>query len=395
MSNLLNYLWITWLFGFPIYYSLFYDIIRYRRAMIKTTFKLINPEHIVFQITTVGGMRIVQDSINRIHEVCKMTNYTDYEIHVVTEANESFIGAESVVVPTNYRTRNDVKFKARALQYATDFRRWNNLASMNNWTFHLDDESMITEQCLRAILDHIDSHGPPISEGLITYPNKWNVGSKLIKYLDSVRPTFCYQCFSMLKIKGNPIWLHGSNLLVRGDVEDRIGWDRKDSRAEDALFGIVAYEAYGKSAFGWHGGIIEEQSPFTLKDFIKQRQRWIAGTFQNIKHMKHTDRAKAVYRLLSWSIGGLASLATIFALVIPQTCPLVIVPFLLFDTFILYYMYWEGLRMNRAKMHMKDRMKDHIAVLFLTQLLMMLEALPMVLYFIRGMRESAFYVVQK
>ena len=162
MSNLLNYLWVTWLFGFPIYYSLFYDIVRYRRIIIKTTFRPINPEHIVFQITTIGGIQIVQDSINRIHKVCKRTNYTDYEVHVVTEANESFVGAESIVVPTNYRTKNNAAFKARALQYSTEFRRWNNLGSMHNWTFHLDDESMITEQCLRAILDHIDSHGPPI-----------------------------------------------------------------------------------------------------------------------------------------------------------------------------------------------------------------------------------------
>ena len=93
------------------------------------------------------------------------------------------------------------------------------------WIYHLDDESMITKQGLLSILDHIDNNREPISEGLIIYPNKIDFGSRVVKYLDAVRPTFCYTCCSMLNSKGKPDWLHGSNLLIRADIEKSVGWD--------------------------------------------------------------------------------------------------------------------------------------------------------------------------
>ena len=53
---LFNYIWILWLFGMPIYFKLAYDIIKYRKKLVKKTFARINPKRILFQITTIGNM---------------------------------------------------------------------------------------------------------------------------------------------------------------------------------------------------------------------------------------------------------------------------------------------------------------------------------------------------
>ena len=92
-------------------------------------------------------------------------------------------------------------YKIRALHYAVEQRK-NGESTADVWIYHLDDESMITKQGLLSILDHMDNNREPIAEGLITYPNKINFGSKLVKYLDAVRPTFCYTCCAMLELQG-------------------------------------------------------------------------------------------------------------------------------------------------------------------------------------------------
>ena len=66
-----NYIWVIWLFGIPIYYTLAYEIIRYRKIMVKKTFVPINPKRMIFQVTTIGNMKIVQESINNINRICK------------------------------------------------------------------------------------------------------------------------------------------------------------------------------------------------------------------------------------------------------------------------------------------------------------------------------------
>ncbi len=300
--NLFNYIWIIWVFGIPIYYLLAYEIIRYRKVIVKKTFAPINPKRMIFQITTIGNMEIVQESVDNINRICKEVGYDNYKIDVVSEVNESFDGAVTITVPQKYSTANHAKYKARALQYAIEQREKKGENTSDIWIYHLDDESMITKQGLLSILDHADNNREPIAEGLITYPNKIDVGSKLVKYLDAVRPTFCYTCCAMLKSQGKPDWLHGSNLLLRSDIEKNIGWDFPDTCAEDSLFGYVAYKKYG-GIFGWHGGVLEEQSPFTFSDFIKQRQRWIKGTFENLGRMGNWEKVKTTYRMTSWFLG--------------------------------------------------------------------------------------------
>ncbi len=387
-----NFIWILWLFGMPIYFTLAYEIIRYRKVLVKKTFVPINPKRVIFQITTIGNMEIVRESINNINRICKEVGYENYVINVVSEVNETFNGAVTIAVPKDYSTFNKAKYKARALHYAIEQREINGENTADIWIYHLDDESMITKQGLLSILDHIDNNREPIAEGLITYPNKLNFGSKLVKYLDAVRPAFCYTCCAMLKSKGKPDWLHGSNLLLRADIEKSIGWDFPNTCAEDSLFGYVAYKKYG-GIFGWHGGVLEEQSPFTFSDFIKQRQRWIRGNIENLSRLGIWEKVKATYRLTSWLLGAVSFFTLLPSLLISQSYPWFFTPFFVLDTIILFGAYQIGLEMNFAKVSKTQRVREHFTVFVLSPILWFLEAIPMALYFFK--RAPKFYVIEK
>ena len=376
----------------PIYFALAYEIIKYRKALVKKTFVPINPKRMIFQITTIGNMKIVQESIHNINQICKEVGYDNYEIYVISEVNESFNGAITITVPQNYSTFNHAKYKARALHYAVEQREKNGENSSEVWIYHLDDESMITKQGLLSVLDHIDNNREPIAEGLITYPNRMNFGSKLVKYLDAVRPTFCYTCCAMLKSKGKPDWLHGSNLLLRADIEKSIGWDFANSCAEDSLFGYFAYKKYG-GIFGWHGGILEEQSPFTFSDFIKQRQRWIKGNIENLSRLGMWEKVKGTYRMASWFLGAISSFTLLPSLLIKQSYPWFLAPFFVLNSIILFGIYQIGLGMNFSKVSKKQRIYEHIKIFVVTPILWFLEAIPMVLYFFK--KATKFYVIKK
>ncbi len=342
-------------------------------------------------------MEIVKDSVENIKQICKKVRYENYKINVVSEVKESFEGAVTITVPQNYSTVNNAKYKARALQYGIEQREEYGENTFSTWIYHLDDESMITEQGLLSILDHADNNREPIAEGLITYPNKMNAGSKLVKYLDAVRPTFCYSCCSMLESQKKPDWLHGSNLLLRADIEKSIGWDFPNTCAEDSLFGYVAYEKYGR-IFGWHGGVLEEQSPFTFSDFIKQRQRWIKGNIENLSRLGLWDKIKATYRLISWFLGAVSFFTLIPSLIIKQSYSeypyfLFLTPFFVLNTIILFGVYQIGLEMNFTKIGKRQRIYEHVKIFVFSPILWCLEAIPMVLYFFK--RASKFYVIKK
>jgi hypothetical protein len=81
-----------------------YDIIKYRKVLVKKTFVPVNPKRVIFQVTTIGNMEIVQESINNINRICKEFGYSNYTICVVSEVDETFDGAITVTVPKNYST---------------------------------------------------------------------------------------------------------------------------------------------------------------------------------------------------------------------------------------------------------------------------------------------------
>jgi cellulose synthase/poly-beta-1,6-N-acetylglucosamine synthase-like glycosyltransferase len=188
----------------------------------------------------------------------------------------------------------------------------------NIYVLHLDDESLITEQTLCSVLSFLEENPTPISEGLIVYPLREREKIKISNLMDTIRPFCCFECIDFMA-RGNPAYMHGSNLLVRSDIEEKVGWNNGKTIAEDSLFAVTARRKLGSKVFGWHGGIIEEKSPHSLHDLFRQRKRWFYGLVQNLNYFKLKDRISQIVRASLWCSGfvsGLVSIVSLFAIVI-------------------------------------------------------------------------------
>lgn len=314
-----NYLWPIWVLSSLSLIRFYAYILAYSKKLTpkpkKTRF---GTPQIIFQITTKGNIPVVQETISRIHSVCKEIEYTKYEVWVVTDVSEKFDNCRTIVVPNDYSC--NALYKGRALQYATEIREKEKKNTKEIFIFHLDDESVITRQTICSVMTFLEDSPTPISEGLIIYPPQEREKLKVTHLLDTLRPFCCFECINFMS-RGSPAYVHGSNLLVRSDVEGEVGWANGKTMAEDTLFAATAKRKLGSRVFGWHGGVIEERSPYTLKDLIKQRKRWFFGLAQNLRYFTTGEKLSQVIRLLVWSSGFLSGIFSIVALAIPQFIP--------------------------------------------------------------------------
>lgn len=266
------------------------------------------------------GSDVVQRGIESVVSSCREVAFSDYNITVVTEdpRDLTFVtGAKVILVPKEYKTENSAIRKARALQYAVEQRRLakeHNSDESSQWIFHMDEESVVTSHTVLSLLTFIREKKGLISEGPIVYPYKIWDANRLTLLAESVRPFQCYECVSQMK-HPPAIHMHGSNLLVREDVEDSVGWDNGETVAEDQLFGFKVYEKYG-NIFGWHGGLLLEQPPLTLADHFRQRKRWIKGTLENLKYLPVKMKTRIYLRISSFWLGFLSALTTTILYVI-------------------------------------------------------------------------------
>lgn len=122
---------------------------------------------------------------------CLDAGLENFLIEVVTD---KFIGLEDqqrnrvreVVVPQDYRTKSGALFKARALQYCLEDKI--NLLSPNDWIVHLDEETLLTENSVKGILNFVGDGKHQFGQGLITYANE-EVVNWITTLADSFRVT--------------------------------------------------------------------------------------------------------------------------------------------------------------------------------------------------------------
>ncbi len=312
----LQYLWLIWIISSLSLIRIYIYVIAYKSRMIaKPAREKFGTPRMIFQITTKGNIPIVQETVNRINDVCKEIDYRKYEIWTVTDANEEFSNCRTIVVPKEY-TCNAIH-KGRALQYAVEIRKAENKNGDDLYIFHLDDESLISKQTLCSVLSFLEDNATPISEGLIVYPVKNNEKIRITHLLDALRPFCCFECLDFMS-RGHPAYMHGSNLLVRSDIEQKVGWENGKTISEDSLFAVSARLKFGKDVFGWHGGVIEEKSPLNIHDFVRQRKRWFYGLIQNLKYIPLKDRISQTVRAFLWSLGFFSGMASFIALFVYQ-----------------------------------------------------------------------------
>jgi hypothetical protein len=289
---------------------------RYRRRQPVSSRELgrIELPNLKIQITTRGSsgstgviMRGIRNALRLSLEDPDL--YKDkLSVEVITESekqaeliNKKFLSSvlkvEAILMPSNYQTPNNTQLKARGMHYAVELRRkgWNK-SRRKTFIVHYDEESVMTPTELRKLFDRLSSTSKQILEGPIYYPLEYMQASPLCRAMEANRPIGCYECRHVME-SGMPLHLHGSNLVIEESLENEIGWDigLLDGQAfisEDYVFGMNAFIKYGSGVFGWHGCVMLEQPPFSVRSAFKQRYRWIFGVLQGLAMAKNISDYK-------------------------------------------------------------------------------------------------------
>jgi cellulose synthase/poly-beta-1,6-N-acetylglucosamine synthase-like glycosyltransferase len=192
---------------------------------------------------------------------------------------------------------------------------------------------------------------------------------------------------------GNPAYIHGSNLLVRSDVEEEVSWENGKTFAEDALFAIKARIKYGPEVFGWHGGVVEEQSPLTLKDLFRQRRRWFYGLIQNFKYFCYKEKIRQSLRALIWTSGLISGIISIAAFVVPQSMPFVLRVFFTATSLMWLSSYQIGAFLNGKYLPLKKKISFHFLALASSIVIGMLECMTPIIALVS--KPKTFEVIKK
>jgi cellulose synthase/poly-beta-1,6-N-acetylglucosamine synthase-like glycosyltransferase len=289
---------VFWLFAIPAAIFSWYHIIRNVVGFVSPEGKLPPNPHpeIVFLIAARKLTSIVRDPIDSIVSSCAKVGYSNYKIKVVVDGIESAVeGAEVILVPKDFVCRS--RYKARALQYALRYLP----NGSDHWVLHLDEDAMVTPQGIVSIVNYIKGGGKPIANGPTAFPWEGNI---LTFYAEAQRQWTFYWLKDQV-MSSTVHWLNGSNLLIRSDIEQQVGWDfPKCFISEDARFGYEATKKYGKvPMFGWHGGLTLEKPAGSVGALIKQRVRWFYGSILNLRWVPRTRLPRRLYSITVWIDG--------------------------------------------------------------------------------------------
>ena len=315
-----------WFSTIPVAFLTLGRFIKNRNIFVEHDLRRIyNDPKIIFQITTRSATKtpVVKRGIHSIINSSLNINYSNYQISIITDDPKDKItlnGTKCEVIVVDKKFKAFAIKKARALQYAVEHRRKTGKNIASYWIFHMDDESYVTDQTIISLLKFIREGNAMASEGPIFYPLKFESANPLTAIAESIRPFTCYDCVSQMT-NPPPLHMHGSNLLVRSDIEDSIGWNFGPTLAEDQIFGYRIYEKYGSKSMGWHGGILLEQPPLNLKDHFMQRRRWVLGSLQNMERFPFIHKFKLMFKLGTYFMGfvsGVVSTILYFHAYIPK-----------------------------------------------------------------------------
>lgn len=144
---------------------------------------------ICIRIVTRGDFPdLVKANVTRNMNTCKDAGLENFMMEVVTDKAIN-LGTTNrqiteIVVPKDYKTKSGALFKSRALQYCLEDSV--NVLNDNDWIVHLDEETLLTDNCVRGIINFVLDGKHPFGQGLITYANE-NVVNWMTTLADSFR----------------------------------------------------------------------------------------------------------------------------------------------------------------------------------------------------------------
>lgn len=268
-----------------------------------------------FRVVTRGeNVRAVRATVENICSTMRALPLFPYVVEVVSDVPviDDREDVRALVVPAGFATPTGARFKARALAYALDASSLND----RDWVFHLDEESHITASVVAGIREVIAEEDqrecPRIGQGLIVYSRSLR-DNPFFALADSIRSGDDLGRFHMQARLGiTLVGLHGSFVLARTDVERAAGFDvgPRGSVTEDAWWALVAMAQGTRSR--WVEGVVIEQSPRRVTDFLRQRRRWFIG-LQNVVRFAPVPRRWRLPLALSvwlWALSWLSILWT-------------------------------------------------------------------------------------
>uniref|UniRef100_A0AAG5D1M4 Glycosyltransferase 2-like domain-containing protein n=1 Tax=Anopheles atroparvus TaxID=41427 RepID=A0AAG5D1M4_ANOAO len=126
---------------------------------------------ICVRIVTRGDYpELVRRNVLRNMNVCLGAGLANFCIEVVTDRTIGLGRARrirEIVVPKQYRTKSGALFKARALQYCLE--DGVNTLHNDDWVVHLDEETLLTKDSVRGIMNFVLNGRHLFGQGVITY----------------------------------------------------------------------------------------------------------------------------------------------------------------------------------------------------------------------------------
>lgn len=130
---------------------------------------------------------LVKHNVMRNINTCLDTGLENFLVEVVTDKPVNIPKhrrIREIVVPKEYKTKTGALFKSRALQYCLEDNV--NVLNPNDWVVHLDEETVLTENSVKGVINFVLDGKYPFGQGLITYANE-NVVNWLTTLADSFR----------------------------------------------------------------------------------------------------------------------------------------------------------------------------------------------------------------
>lgn len=236
---------------------------------------------LIIQITTTGAEPYRVNEI--IGQIRGFDLTMEYQVWVVTEPGRpaDYPFADKVlVVPANFTVK--AQKKARALEFSRLERKAMLLDRDDVKVLYLDDDVSLTRRYIeRAFAADYD-----LAQGVITPRTAYGVrplGHFAVSHADDFRTHACLVYCSVFQgALSRPLHVHGEGLAVTGRAEGLITWDHPVVASEDLAFG---QRARGQGLrWGWFHEYVEVTSPWSVNDFLIQRNRWIWGDIHAIGH---------------------------------------------------------------------------------------------------------------
>ena len=281
---------------------------------------------ICIRVVTRGTYpQLVRENVVKNIEIVKECGIKQFVVEVVTDQplnikkwlNNYVQYFTETLVPVSYKSKWDTRKKARALNYCLE--NGVNILNKDDYVVHLDEETVLTQDSIKGIVSFIMEGKHMLGQGIITYAMLPSPTASTFTWIqhhictvaDSLRVADDVgKNKAQFQIFHKPYFgMKGSFVVTKYEAERNVTWDfgPEGSVAEDAWFGLAAID-HGYTIDYVEGDMLE-RSPFTLIDFIKQRQRWMQGLFMVafLSPMKTKTKMLLIMSVSSWLVSPLYS----------------------------------------------------------------------------------------